>query len=160
MAFATVAQFLNRYRPAEIGDYVSNDGNRVSETGLATDLVLLAALESATSEIKSAAFVADKYQPSDLDDLTTAGDAFLLDLTSDLAMARLLLRVNILEAIPPQVEEARKWLAMLRLGERIFNVDENKTVTTRGFLTTTTISELNLARDHAGRFFPGRNRFG
>jgi len=160
LAYATAEQLLDRYDPREIGDLVSEDENRVPERDLLNNSKLNRALEDASAQIRSAAFVAEKYSNVDLEGLAKAQDAFLVQITCDLAFGRLLTSRSLATEIVPDVERAQQWLALLRLGERIFPITANAQAgnATHGFITNQRrYEELRFIADVASpRYFPLR----
>lgn len=140
---------------------VSDTGLPIPEASLATDAKLLAALDDASGEIRSAALVAGRYTEADLDALAEGGDPFLIRMTCSLAIGYLLRRrPGILQQLPADTVEAQQWLAALRFGERIFAVAETATagVPSNGFLSLASRNQLNLISDET-RFFPVRRHY-
>jgi len=159
VAYATPEDLVARFDSRVIGQLVSDDGTEVSTLG--TNAIVQQALEDASGQIRSAALVGNKYTESELDTLAANNDAFLVRLTCALALGFLRARRNIGSEQPnPIVEQAENWLALLRLGERILNVQDNADA---GNIQYSTISlaqrqETNLIAD-SYRFFPVRRRY-
>ena len=159
MAYASAEQLCSRKDVRKLGQLVRDNNSQATAAELLSDQVIADALEDASAQIRSAALVADKYQQSDLDQLAADSDAFLVRLTCDLAMGYLMSRRYLTEELPPDVVNAQQWLALLRLGERIFNVAANRTAGNVGisFQTPFKRSQANLVAD-SGRYFPPRGQ--
>lgn len=159
MAYASAANLISRKDVRKLGQLVRDNNSQATSAELLSDQTIADALEDASAQIRSAAMVADKYQQSDLDQLAADSDAFLVRLTCDLAMGYLMSRRYLTEELPPDVVNAQQWLALLRLGERIFNVESNKTAgnLNTSFMTPAKRSTANLVAD-SGRFFPPRGQ--
>jgi len=159
MAYATVSQLVSRKDVRKLGQLVRDNNTQATATELLSDQILSDALEDASAQIRSAALVAEKYQTGDLDQLAADSDAFLVRLTCDLAMGYLFSRRYMTEELPADVINAQQWLALLRLGERIFNVPANAKAGNVGlsFMTPFKRSVANLVADN-GRFFVPRGQ--
>lgn len=158
MAYATPEQLISRFDARVIGQLASDSG--VSVTNVAADPTILDALDDASGQIRSAALVGNKYTEADLDTLAAANDSFLVRLTCLLAYGYLVSRRSVNAEMPADVTRAEEWLAALRFGERILNVQSNADA---GNVSHSTISlvkrqEINLLADEP-RFFPYRRRY-
>lgn len=155
--YADPDQMMARIDSRIIGQLLSDDGSQVSEAAAREHPILLEALEDASGQIRSAALVGHKYTEANLETLARNRDAFLMRLTCDLALGFLYNRRQSATEIPMNVIRAEEWLAALRFGERILNVEENKTAgnPTNGYITDAVRSNLNLVSDR-NRFFPTR----
>lgn len=158
MAYATPEQLVARFDARVIGQLVDDSG--VEITSLAANNYVLEALDDASGQIRSAALVANKYTETNLDDLAADNDPFLVRLTCTLAYGFLRNRRGMGTENLPEVERAENWLAALRLGERIFNIQDNADA---GNVHYSTISlaqrrETNLLAD-SYRFYPVRRRY-
>lgn len=158
MAYATPEQLIMRYDARVIGQLLDDSGVQIDN--ISANTVALEAMDDASGQIRSAALVANKYTEDDLNTLAANHDAFLVKLTCDLAYGFLKNRRAIDGEIPPQVKEANQWLAMLRFGERILNVQANADA---GNVSHSTISlverqQTNLLAD-SYRFFPVRRQY-
>ncbi len=160
MAYVTPEQFLDRYDLRDVGDLVSKDGERVTESGLQNNSKLLRALEDASGQVRSACRVGNKYSIEDLETLAKDQDPFLVQIVCDLTLGRLMTSRSLTAEITPDVERAQQWVALLRLGERILEVPENTAagLTTHGFISDfRRFQELRFAADVASpRYFPFR----
>lgn len=157
MAYASAADLVNRYDARIIGDVIGDADQRVTEANLASNAKVQAALEDATGQIKSAATVANKYTEDSLQTLADAQDPLLVRMTCDLAMGYLLNRRHLSTEPYEAVRRAEDWLALLRLGERVLNLQENKDAgnVNAGYITTLVRSTLQHAADEK-RYFPER----
>lgn len=127
MAYARPEDLLARYDAREVGDLLSTSDRRIDAGEIATHPIMMAALEDASGQIRSAALVANKYTEADLDLLYEKNDSFLIWLTCTLAVGNLRDRRSVpSDYFAEQTTRAANWLAAMRLGERIFNVDANK----------------------------------
>ena len=162
MAYAAPEQLTARYDARVIRDLVSDNSDvQTSIDSLTSHPVVLDALEDASGQIRSAAMVANKYTDDELSALEQSQDPFLVRLTCTLAIGYLLNRRSMgRDPLPPNIEQAENWLAALRLGERIFNVQANADA---GNMKSATLSiaqrtELGLVADQT-RFFPARRQY-
>jgi hypothetical protein len=130
-----------------------------------THPVLIAALEDASGQVRAAAETANRYTAAELDQLSGENDPFLIRLVSDLAFGLLLDRRGrpVAPGDYPAVEKAEQWLALLRLGERVLNVQSAKDagVEKGSFISAVTFANSGLAADQYAYFYPrgeGLNR--
>ena len=158
MAYATPEQLLSRYDSRVVGQLVDDTGGEV--TSLGTNSVVLDALEDASGQIRSAALVANKYSESTLNTLAADQDSFLVRLTCSLALGYLVNRRMMDTAQYPEVVRAEQWLAALRFGERIFNVQDNADAgnIANNVISLQTRNNVRLLAD-SYRFFPIRQRY-
>lgn len=159
MAYATPEQLVSRFDARVIGQLVDDSGAQIDTLG--ANAVVLEALEDASGQIRSAALVGNKYTASDLDTLADNNDSFLVRLTCHLAYGFLRNRRGVgTEPQPEIVEQAENWLALLRLGERILNVQANADAGNiqHSVISLATRQQSNLISD-SYRFFPYRRRY-
>lgn len=158
MAYATPEQLLSRYDSRVVGQLVDDTGGEV--TSLGTNSVVLDALEDASGQIRSAALVANKYSEATLNTLAADQDSFLVRLTCSLALGYLVNRRMMDTAQYPEVIRAEQWLAALRFGERIFNVQDNADAgnIANNVISLQTRNNVRLLAD-SYRFFPVRQRY-
>jgi len=160
VAYVTPEQFLDRYDPRDVGDLVSKGKIRVSEKNLLNNSKLNRALEDASGIVRSAVLVGRKYTREELETLAKDQDPFLIEIVCDLTLGRLITGRSLTAELTPDVIQAREWVALLRLGERIFNVPENAAagLTTSKYITQQRRQfELRFAADRAApRFFSTR----
>lgn len=159
MAYATASQLCQQFDRRDIAGMCAESDTPVPPSTVEQNSVVEWALEQATGEIKSAACIANKYPESVLDALADSADAFLVRLTCSIAMGALLQRRSVQRPgeLPSAVQEAKNWLAALRLGEAIFDVDANKD---KGNVQVSRGSVVTLANDGfitaklSNRWFP------
>ncbi len=155
--YATPGQMLARHDSRIIGQLLNDDGTVVSEADAENHPLLIEALEDASGQIRSAAFVGKKYSAQNMEDLSRDNDPFLVRMTCGLALGFLYDRRQSTDALPEVVIKYEQWLATLRLGERIFPIEENKAAgnVTNGYITDKVRTNLALVGDK-NRFFPSR----
>lgn len=156
MAYATGYQLVAAVDPRDIADFCGDSTNPVDPATVATNPIVLAALEKATGMIRAAAMIANKYTEETLTRLANSNDPFIVDMTCMLAVGVLYARRSLTNQEPPYyVKRAEEWLAALRLGELIFNNEQTKTFgnVTVGSATVQELQNQNLVAAE-GRFFP------
>lgn len=129
--YCTVDQFFAFRDERSVRQLLSDTGAAV--TGELSDNAQLATLLSAASgKVESAACLGQRYvidsETNDLASLTGNSAAFLAKLVADLAFFDLWKRrpnPTAQQRMPPECEEAEKFLERLRLGERVFGVLES-----------------------------------
>jgi len=156
MAYADGNDLIARYDSRTLGDLVSDTGTRVV-AGLATNAVLLQALDDASGLVESACFVGNRYLSTDLTGLPTNSNALLERITCDLAFALLRQRRGYDIEQYLGVKESYELLNRLRLGERVFDVAEvkDKGNPTDDAIRKQTLIQQNLLRDNT-RYFATR----
>jgi len=85
-AYATGAEFLNRYDARLVGDLVSDTGTPVAPNDLSTNTVLLALLDDASAAVDAAVFVGNRYTPAQMASLSTTAASFVRRLVCDLGL--------------------------------------------------------------------------
>ena len=160
MAYATPAQFLERYDERLLGDLVSDDNSQVSPSALLTDSNLQAALDDASGDIDAALITGQRYTTDDLDGLTGNSQKHLIRITCDIAFVLLLTRRGSMdpETRRSHMAVAEDHLERLRKGLNIFNLDDQKdagVVETAG-PTRVDLTNLNLMRDRTRNYYPVR----
>lgn len=129
MSYATAADLVKRKDARLLGQLCSDDGTTVPADQLEDDANLLAALDDASGEIEAALLQGQRYTVADLEGLSGNSAAYLARLCCDIAFGYLFdRRPNFVD--DPRYEQAmenrRKALDRLRLGEHIFNIDSAK----------------------------------
>lgn len=123
-----------------------------------THPVLIAALEDASGQVRAACETANRYTAEELDTLGAANDPFLIRLVCDLAFGLLLTRRSrpVEAGNYPEIERAEQWLALLRFGERVLNVQSAKDAgNEKGVgISAVTYAESGLAADQYAFFYP------
>jgi len=158
MAYADGNDLLARYDARILGDLIQDTGTRTTNTvTIAADANVAASLADASGLIESACFVGNRYSAADLSGLAGNGLALIKRITCDLAFALLRQRRGYDLEQFPLVEKTYALLDRLRLGERVFDVDEveDKGNPTTDAIRIDTILQLNLIRDNI-RYFPVR----
>lgn len=139
-SYCTNAQFVQFYDVRTIGDWISDDGTRVTPAIL-TDIttapgtLLAALLQKASGMIEAACLIGGRYSASDLANLTSAADRtlgltsntelLLQGLVADLAVWIMWSRRPNRDAqMPLQSQLALGTLEELRNGTRIFGTQE------------------------------------
>jgi phage gp36-like protein len=154
-SYATGTDFLKRFDARTTGDLCSDDGNRVPPALLLTDPNLLAALSDASGVINSAIFQGNRYQASDIAQLTDVDLSLLIRLCCNLAFGLLMMRRGNDVTGVPQYQEALRVLEQLKKGERIFNIQSAKDAGTgqAEFLSPIAKQNTNLIVNAAAPFF-------
>lgn len=118
--FADADDMIARYDARMLGDLVSDDGTQVPEPMLAANAKMIAALASATGQVKSALLRSERYAVADLEALTGESAALLADITSQIAFWILYRRKPSADPRDPMrtevKETAEEHLEQLRLG--------------------------------------------
>lgn len=157
-SYCTPAIFLEYYDARQVGDLVGDAGTRVSSASLLTDTNVQNALNWASGEIEAACLVADKYSVADLQALTGMSLARLQGLCADLAIWKLMQRRLPQVQITEGYRAAQETLERLRLGERIFGLQEQADAGTPNTVidTQSVIDTLNLSTTLSSRFWGNR----
>jgi phage gp36-like protein len=161
-AYATPADFIERYDVRPTGDLVADDGVAIPPSELDTNTKLLTALEDASGEIEAALMAGGRYSTQQLTGLTGNSLAYLKRLTCELA------RIDLLERRMElgNADEFTKFtkltydkLERLRKGENLFNLPEvvSANLVSVSGPSTLAIESLNLVRDRVGdHYYPAR----
>ncbi len=128
MAYATNAQFLQRYDARLIGDIVSDMSVRVPPADLLTNAVLTAALDDASGEIEAALMQGNRYTAAQLAALTGNSSSHLARLCCRIAWGLLMERRGRMGDVhrDEAMDASRAELRRLRSGEHVFDVEELK----------------------------------
>lgn len=132
---------LSRVDARIVGDCLADLGARVTAAECLTHANVQAALDYASGEIEAACLVAGKYTPTDLAALTGMSAAFLQGLCCDLAVWHLLVRRYPTVQPTEAYKLAQEMLSRLRLGERIFGLQEQADA---GLPNTTYTTQANI----------------
>lgn len=160
MAYATPAQLLSRKAYTTIGDLISDDGASLTEAQVAANARVTDALASASGAVEAAVLVAGRYTPADLASLTGNSQAYLIQLTCDIAMAYVYARKPgySVDDFKAAMELQDVHLDRLRKGENIFNlaapIDAGLPDVT--LPTAQSVTNLKLIRDLARNYYPAR----
>jgi len=158
-SYCTTAEFLQRVDWRSIADYCSDLSVKLTREALLTNEVLLAALQAASGKVESACTVAARYSPDDLAALTGNSAQLLKTVITGLAIWEIFQRRPEKSAeLPMRTKEAESYLDRIRLGERVFGIQE---VMEAGNVTNRVMDEgrwqtLNLTTNQARRFFGTR----
>lgn len=170
-AFATAADMITRYDVRLLGDLCADDGSRVTEAALKSTTspnpIMAAALDSASGKVKAAVLRAGRYTVMQLEALTGESQAYLVDLTCQIAFWMLWRRRPYSEAYDSQLKNAKEAydesLESLRTGDEIFEVDVVIEAGKPKIETVTRVEskDFNLAVDQArgGNFYPRRRTY-
>lgn len=165
-AFATAQNMIERYDARTLGDLCSDDGNKVAESALATNLKMTAMLSSATGKIVAACLRAQRYTRAELDTLAAAGtdgSDHLIDVTCQICFWMLWRRkpyTDNQQRVEAQ-QAAEEYLEMLRNGDHVFDIERTQEAGTPKTDTVTRI-EINdqwdmwVDRARSGHFYPAR----
>lgn len=159
MAYASASDLIARKDARTLGDLVSDDNLRAEQVDLATNTVLLAALDDASGEVDAALMQGKRYSAADLADLTGNSLAYLKRITCDIAFALLWNRRGYTgsDAQQAAIEDSRKALERLRKGENVFNLEAQKDAGLPAITGATRVQrqQLNLIAGKArGHFYP------
>lgn len=156
-SYCSAAEFLKRYDVRSVGDLVSDDGTRITgSTAILASGILESVLADASGAVESACLVGEKYNPTSLSALTGNSAALLKRIVADLAYGMLRMRRGHKEDTPmPGYEMALEWLNRLRLGERIFGLQENMDAGKPDNVpvTESVLERLRLSTFQASRYF-------
>lgn len=145
--YITVDEFLRRYDLRTIGDLVSDSETRLNQSQLQSSQALLDILADAAGEVESAALADGRYTKEDLAALTGVSLQFLKRLVSDLTLWYLYQRrPDRAGPIPPQAQDARNLIALLRSGDRIFVFTETQIAGRRMEIINETNSRITRNR--------------
>lgn len=163
MAYATPSDLVARYDARRIGDFVSDNGVRVTEADLSLDDKVLTALESASGEVEVALMQGARYSVDDLATLQGSSREFLKSLVCDIAFCRLYERRGWSDddAAPDLTfKRSQESLARLRKGENVFNIAEHVDAGLPSMTSTASRPQVlrpNMMTDTArGSYFPLR----
>lgn len=149
MSYGQISDLTARFDQRLLGDLVS-DGN-VRVTNLTGNVNAQAALDSASGQINSAVLKGERYTVLDLQQLTGVDQAFLIDLTCNLAFLKLRIRRGMPIEGFPYLDQALATLEALGTGAAVFNVAAvlEAGVPIDEFPSMQYWSRLNLLRDRA-----------
>jgi phage gp36-like protein len=152
VSYATVAQFQSRYDSRVIAQ-LSNDANG-STVVTAT---VQACLDDATATINAAALQGSQYTVTQLTDLVATGDTMLVRICCDVALEYIAQRrsMGLSGRLESQVKRSMDLLESLRLGQRIFNIADNRSADLPSIIVTTADQSSNLGLMSSLPFFGG-----
>lgn len=164
-SLATPADMILRYDSRSLGDIVSDTGNRVPETSLATDPKMLKSLEAATGQFYAAILRAKRYTRLEIEALTGESKEYLKDIVCALAFWWLWRRKPYTEMNDRlrtgAEEDAKEALTMLRNGDEVFEIATSidagvGTVDTPSIVAIDVGWGLVVDRCRRGNFYPAR----
>lgn len=166
MAYATPDNMIERFDVRTLGDLSSDDGTRITASGLKTNAKIVASLSDASGQLEAACLQGERYTIEDLGGLTGDSESFLVRIVCDLALGYLWRRKFYVEENPARLEavqRADEHLTRLRSGEWVFDVTEVKEAG-RAKVRTITRQEVSnnyhLFVDRArGPFYPRRRSY-
>jgi hypothetical protein len=163
-SYLTSSDFLLRKDVFTAGDLVRDDGSQATSAELATDLTLGALLKQASGMVEAACVAGNRYLPTDLQALVSAGGngaeylkGIIADIAAHLLTAR---RWRFSGDTLKPYEQALEILKALRNGDSVFPFVEAEAagVADSQFYTQADIDRLNLiSRDT--RVFGIRNSY-
>ena len=154
--YCSPAEFIQRYDVRIVGDLLSDTGTRLDQAAVIASTTLRTFLYDASGMVESACLVGEKYDPDDLNALLGASLQFLKRIVADLTFGLLRMRRGHKEDTPmPGYDMALQWLERLRLGERIFGLQENMDAgkPDNVQVTEAVLARLNLSTYQAHRYF-------
>jgi len=165
MAYASVAELLQRYDFRDIGGLVSDDNREVPPTDLVTvgnfgNTISQACLDDAAGMIEAALFASGRYTEVDLTGLTGYSLSYLKRINCDIAMALIYARRPLYdpEKYKAAMELSQSHLDRLGSGEDVFNIQAKIDASTPAVHGPSTMDfqNLNLIRDRVRNFYPQR----
>ena len=160
MAYATAAQFMERYDARVLGDLCSDLDDQIEPTALLTNTKLQAALDDASGDIDAALVTGQRYTTDDLEGLTGNSQKHLIRITCDIAFAFLQSRRGSMDAESRKahMDVAEAHLERLRKGLNIFDLDAQKDagVPESTGPTRVDFQNMNLIRDRTKNYYPAR----
>lgn len=133
MAYATVADLLERYDVRAVCEFASDDpaGIPISVGNLATTGTVIAAFDDASSMIDAACQYGKRYLRADLVALVANADrqkgSLIRRVTCDLVMmvlvSRRLAPGKDVDALIPMLKASQEWLARLHNGDMVLDID-------------------------------------
>lgn len=159
MAYATNAEFLQRYDARVVGDLVKDDSTRLPPAELASSPVLTAMLEDASAAINSALFVGARYTTTQLASLSSTAASFLRRLACDHALIYLKRRRGTFgEKDQPLLEEVNRILKSLRDGEDLLLLGNQTQAAASTIELTGTqmvkVPKLRTVRNRTRNYYP------
>lgn len=158
---ATVSDLVARWDQRLLADLASDTGT--PESSLSTNARVLAALEGASGQVRSAVLQGQRYTVEDLANLGPEDSAYLKDIVCGLAVLRLAVcRLNVLgeQVYKDLRQDLQERLEELARGERIFATAQAQEA---GLPKTdgprlADYQRINLMVDRCGRYYPPRGQ--
>lgn len=152
MAYANIDDLMRRYDARVVGQLSSDDNSTAPDNNN-----IQAALDDATSKINLAALQGSQYTVLQLQTLVAGGDTTLTRMNCDLALLFLAQRRSM--GLPSKFEgvlrNTLELLDMLRKGQRVLNVPENRVADLAAMVNNTAQQNLNVQPLSSIPFFGG-----
>lgn len=152
MAYADIDDFRNRYDSRFIDQLSSDDNSTAPDNDK-----IQASLDDAASKINLAVLQGSQYTISQLNALVAGGDTTLVRINCDLALSFLCQRRAM--GLPSRFEGVLRGtfelLDMLRNGQRVLNVPENRTADLAAMVNNTALQNSNVQPLSSIPFFGG-----
>lgn len=163
IAYATPADIREAHDFRQGGDFVNDDGTRMTDSAAFDALPKVnRCLMIASGMVEASCLRGNRYTVQDLQGLQGASKYLLIDIVVELAWWKLTGRRLSGKPMPPEALYAFSMLESLEKGEKIFGLQEqaNAGNPSNGFMTSEDWKTLNLASDQARRFFGRRSKYG
>lgn len=147
MAYADASDLISRFDARTLGDLVEDDGKRITPGELLSHERVAAALSAATGQLHSHVLRGNRYDETDLANLTGDDLAYVKDIVCMLAFMWLHRRrhwVKISDAMKTEMDMVRAALEALGRGEQVFNV---ASVRDAGKPKVIAVSRVEVERD-------------
>jgi len=165
-AYADAGDMITFFDARNIGDLLSDDGDRISVAAISDNLKMIQILNGATGRVKAAIRQGDRYTTQQITDLSGESLEYLKYLTCCVAFCMLWKRRPSKDDSTQQqdaCQEAAEGLESLRTGQAVFEVTE---IIEGSKPKIDTISRV-AARDHhlivdqarINRFYPPRRTY-
>lgn len=152
MSFASIGDLYNRY-DSRIVDQLSSDDNSTAPD----NNKIQAALDDGASKIQLAVLQGSQYTVDQLQTLVNSGDTTLIRMNCDLALLFMAQRRS--GGLPNKFEgvlrNTMELLDMLRRGQRVLNVPENRVADLAAMVNNTAQQNLNVQPLSSIPFFGG-----
>ena len=162
MAYATAAQWFERFDVRIIQQLVNDDNVTENRIDLLTNVNVVAILDAASGEMDAALLTASRYSETDLSGLTGTALAHRIRICTQIAMA---LAFDRRPGFEPELaekhhEKAQAHLEKLRTGQNIFNLPEHQTASnpTLDGPSSVDYARNNMLVDRSHRYFSGRSQ--
>lgn len=157
-AYADGDDLVARYDAQFLSELVSDSGTVVDAGDVPDDDNVAAALLDASGEVEAACLQAGRYQPEDLQALTGAALGYLKKIVCGLAVCNLMARRWPDKPLPEGLKAVGETLEKLRVGERIFGLEEVQDAAQPLRIDDTLATTTPGLTDWAARLFGRRSR--
>ncbi len=122
-SYCTIAQLYERYDKRMV-DQLSNDANTTAPNAGNVQ----AAIDDGAADILTATLRGKQYTAIQLDVLVASGDKVLVRLNADIAMRHMARRrgLGVAQGLESAFERSEKFLRQLSGGDRVLNIDANR----------------------------------